>query len=255
MQAGGWCDGQAASRLWPEDDRFTVSQAFELERASLLALPEHDYPVLERLEVQVGKTPYVRFDLNDYSITHTHVRRTLTVVADPERVRILMGAAVLATRPRSYDRGAQIELEVHIQELVDRKRGARQHRATDRLAQAVPAVPELLKRAAARGYSLGAITSALAKLLDRYGAQPMQAGVTDALARDVPHPNAVLLALERARELHQQSPPVATQLSERARRLDVMVRPHALNSCDELRPNTGADPETDHPTNNDKDTP
>ena len=56
-QAGGWCDGQAASRLWPEDDRFTVSQAFELERASLLALREHDYPVLERLEVQVGKTP------------------------------------------------------------------------------------------------------------------------------------------------------------------------------------------------------
>jgi phosphoglycolate phosphatase-like HAD superfamily hydrolase len=191
--------------------------------------------------VQVGKTPYVRFDLNDYSIPHTHVRRTLTVVADPDRVRILSGATVLANHPRSYDRGAQIELEVHVQDLVDHKRGARQHRATDRLAQAVPAVPELLKRAAARGYNLGSITRDLAKLLDRYGAQAMQAAATEALARDVPHPNAVLLALEHARELRQQSPPVATQLSERARRLDVAVRAHALGSYDELRPDTDHD--------------
>jgi hypothetical protein len=105
-------------------------------------------------------------------------------------------------------------------------------------------VAELLKRAAARGYNLGSITTALAKLLDRYGAQPMQAAVAEALARDVPHPNAVLLALEHARELRQQSPPVATQLSERARRLDVTVRPHALGSYDELRPDTDHDKDT-----------
>jgi len=240
-QARAWCDGHSASRRWPEDDRFTVGQAFQTERASLLALPVHDYPVAERLAVQVGKTPYVRFDLNDYSIPHTHVHRTLTVVADPDRVRILSGATVLANHPRSYDRGAQVEVEVHLQALVDHKRGARQHRATDRLAQAVPAVAELLKRAAARGHNLGSITSGLAKLLDRYGAQAMQAAVAEALARDVPHPNAVLLALEHARELRQQSPPVATQLSERARRLDVTVRAHALGSYDELRPDTDHD--------------
>lgn len=245
-QARIWCDGQAANRRWPEDDRFTVHQAFETEHASLLALPEHDYPVSERLEVQVGKTPYVRFDLNDYSIPHT-----LTVVATPARVRVLDGQTVLADHPRSYDRGAQIEQEVHVQALVDHKRGARQHRATDRLAQAVPAVPELLKRAAARGYNLGSITSGLAQLLDRYGAQPMQAAVTEALARDVPHPNAVLLALEHARELRHQSPPLAMQLSERARRLDVTVRPHGLDSYDELRPDKDADQEAEH----DKDAP
>ncbi len=237
-QARTWCDGQAANRLWPEDYRFTVSQAFERERSSLLALPEHEYPVSERLDVQVGKTPYARFDLNDYSIPHTHVRRTLTVVADTDRVRILSGATVLANHPRSYDSGAQIELPDHVQDLVDHKSAARQHRATDRLSQAVPAVAELLKRAAARGYNLGSITTGLAKLLDRYGAQPMRAAVAEALARDVPHPNAVLLALERARELRHQSPPVATQLSERARQLDVLVRPHALGSYDELRPST-----------------
>ena len=168
------------------------------------------------------------------------MRRTLTVLAEPDRVRVLDGAAVLATHRRSWDRGAQIEQEEHIQALVERKRGARAHRATDRLTQAVPAVAELLQRAAARGHNLGAVTLGLSRLLDRYGATPMQAAVLEALTRDVPHPNAVRLALERARHASQAPPPVDTPLSERARSLDVTVQAHGLAAYDALRP--GAEP-------------
>ena len=235
-QALAWCGGDASDRRWPEDDRLTVRQAFDVEQPCLMKLPEHDYPVAERLEVHAGKTPYVRFDLNDYSIPHTHVRRTLTVLADPDRVRVLDGATVLATHPRSWDRRAQIEQEVHVQALVNHKRGARQHRATDRLSQAVPAAAELLQRAAARGHNLGSVTAALAKLLDRYGAQPMRCAVAEALARDVPHPNAVRLALERARHASQTPLRVDTPLSQRARSLDVTVQAHALDAYDALRP-------------------
>jgi hypothetical protein len=53
--------------------------------------------------VKVGKTPYVRFDLNDYSVPHEQVLQTLTVVADPLQVRIVDGQTVLATHRRSYD--------------------------------------------------------------------------------------------------------------------------------------------------------
>jgi len=246
-QAKRWCEGQACERRWPEGSHLSVQQAFEVERASLMALPEHEYPVQERLAVQAGKTPYVRFDLNDYSIPHTHVRRTLTVVADPLRVRVLDGAVELASHARSFDRGAQIEEASHIQELVDRKRGARQHRATDRLTQAVPGVAELLQRAATRGHNLGSITSALSKLLDRYGAAPMVEAVAEALARDVPHTNAVRLALDRARELRHQRPPVVAPLSQRAQSLDVTVHHHALDSYDALTPASNADNNTPPP--------
>ena len=250
-QALAWCEGDACDRRWPEDDRLTVRQALEVERASLMALPEHEYPVAERVQVHAGKTPYVRFDLNDYSIPPTHVRRTLTVLAEPERLRVLDGATVLATHRRSWDRGAQIEQEEHILALVDRKRGARAHRATDRLTQAVPAVAELLQRAAARGHNLGAVTLGLSRLLDRYGATSMQLAVLEALARDVPHPNAVRLALERARHASQAPPPVDTPLSERARSLDVTVQAHGLAAYDALRPSaesTGEpSPRSTHP--------
>jgi len=241
------CQSEAATRRWPQDDRLTVSQAFLQEQASLMALPEHAWDLGERVAVSVGKTPYARFDLNDYTIPHTHVQRTLTVIADPERVRILDGAQVLATHRRSYDRGAQIEQDSHIQALVERKRGARQHRATDRLTQAAPAVAELLQRAAARGHNLGSITAQLSRLLDRYGMDPLQAAVVEALARDVPHPNAVRLALDSARERLQQFPPVATQLSERARSLDVTVRHHGLDTYDALRPGNAITPHEDEP--------
>ena len=241
-QAKLWCDGPAANRRWPEDDQLTVAQAFEREKSSLMALPEHDYPLEERVQVQVGKTPYARFDLNDYSIPHTHVRRTLTVLATPARVRVLDAQTVLADHLRSFDRAQQIEVTAHIDALVDHKRGARQHRATDQLTQVVPGIAELLKRAAQRNYNLGSITAALSQLLARYGAQAMQAAVADALDCDVPHPNAVRLALERAREARHQSPPVVPQLSERARALDVTVRPHKLDSYDQLTPTP---PDTD----------
>src|SRR5208337_2958452 len=79
-------------------------------------------------------------------------------------------------------------------------RAARQHRATDRLAQAAPASQTLLVRAAERGANLGTITAALLGLLERFGATALQDAICEALERDVPHPNAVRLALERRRE-------------------------------------------------------
>jgi hypothetical protein len=94
----------------------------------------------------------------------------------------------------------------------------------------------LLERAAARGENLGSITAALARLLERYGAGALQLAVLDALACGVPHPNAVRLALERAREAAGQPPPVALVLPERVARRDAPVRPHALASYDRRPP-------------------
>ena len=233
-QAQAWCRGPAAERPCPEDRSRSVAAVFAEERSHLLAWPENPFSTVERTEVKAGKTPYVRFDLNDYSIPQTHVRRLLTVVAEPDRVRVLDGLEVLASHPRSYDRGAQVEDPAHLDALVAAKRQARQHRDTDRLAQAVPASATFLAQAAERGHPLGAITRELLSLLDRYGAEELQAAIETALERGVPHPNAVRLALEQRREARQLPPPVAVPLSPAARQRDVPVRPHALDGYDRL---------------------
>jgi len=123
-QAEAWCLGQAADRPCPENRALRVREAFAQEQPRLLALPENPFPTDERVEVSAGKTPYVRFDLNDYTIPPTHVRRLLTVIADPYRVRILDGGQVLAEHPRSYDRGEPVEIPAHIDRLVEQKHQA-----------------------------------------------------------------------------------------------------------------------------------
>ncbi|CAN7807632.1 IS21 family transposase [Paraburkholderia hospita] len=233
-QAEHWCRTQAADRPCPEDRAISVRQAFAQEQPTLLALPENPYPVEEMLAVKVGKTPYVRFDLNDYSVPHTHVRRTLTVRANLEQVRVLDGAEIIARHDRSFDRGAQIEERVHIETLVGVKREARHHRGMDRLAKAAPASQDLLRRAAERNANLGTITAALLRLLDRYGAAQLQAAIGDALESGVPHPNAVRLALERRREARQLPPPLAVCLPSHVRQKDTPVQPHRLDTYDQL---------------------
>jgi hypothetical protein len=201
----------------------------------LLRQPDNPYPVVERVSVKVGKTPYVRFDLNDYTVPHTHVQRTLTVLADPDRLRIVEGPAIVASHPRSYDKGQQIEDPAHVQALVAWKRQARRHRATDRLAHAAPASRTLLVRAAERGDNLGSITVTLVQLLERYGASQLDAAIIEALERGVPHPNAVRLALERRRDDRRQDPPVTLTLPAHVRARDKAVRAHSLETYDQLR--------------------
>jgi hypothetical protein len=233
-QADAWCRGLAADRRCPEDQTRSVGEVFAEEAPMLLRLPDNPYPVVEQVAVKVGKTPYVRFDQNDYSVPHTHVQRTLTVLADADRLRIVEGQQIVAMHPRSYDKGAQIEDQAHIQALVGWKREARRHRATDRLAQAAPASRTLLVRAAERGDNRGSITAALVQLLERYGASQLDAAIIEALERNVPHPNAVRLALERRRDDHRQDPPVAITLPAHVRARDKVVRAHSLETYDQL---------------------
>jgi len=228
-QAEAWCNGWAMDRPCPEDRSIPVREAFAQE--NLLPLPDTPYPTDERVEVRIGKTPYARFDRNDYSVPHTHVRRTLSVVASPTQVRILDGAEEVACHPRSYDKGRQIEQPEHIEALVQVKRQARRHRGQDRLAQAAPSSQVLLTEAAERGDNLGSITAALLRLLEDYGSAELEAAIRDSRAQGVPHPNGARIALERRREAAQQPPPLGIRIdNEQARAL--VVRSHDLGSYD-----------------------
>jgi|GEM_PF-4242578 len=94
---------------------------------------------------------------------------------------------------------------------------------------------DFLASAAAKGHHLASMTRVLGQMLDHYGAQAMQQAVVEALRRDVPHHNAVRLALERARQERRDRPLVVPQLSERAQRMDVTVKPHRLDAYDDLQ--------------------
>lgn len=234
QQASEWCNGIAAERPCPENKTLTVREAFIEEQPKLIALPYHLYPTHEREEARISKTPYARFDLNDYSVPHTHVRRTVTVCATLSTVSILDGANVIATHPRSFDKGQQIEDEKHIAGLTASKRQARQHRGQDRLRAAVPISRTLLIQAAERGYNIGSVIVQLLQLLDDYGASDLNTAINVALSKGVPHPNAVRISLEKQREERQLPPPLAIPLPNDKRVRELVIRPHSLESYDQL---------------------
>lgn len=229
VQASHWCATQAANRPCPEDKTKSVRDVFVEEQPRLIACPENPFPVDETEQVHIGKTPYARFDMNDYSVPHDQVRKTLSIYATRDTVTIMDGTTVLAKHPRSYDKAKQIECAEHIEQLIEQKKHARVHRGQDRLTHAVDCAGAFLDAAAQHGYSLSSTTRQLGGLLDDYGASELDEAMNDALARGVPHPNAVRLSLQRRQDERQQLPPIVLPVSDDKRVSELVVKPHKLS--------------------------
>ena len=230
-QLDAFCDGPAMDRPWPEDQTRTVREAFAEEQPRLLSLPHEPFPCEIHTPVTVGKTPYIRFDLNDYSVPHSHVESELIAVTSVDSVRIVDGAAVVAAHRRTYDRGARVEDPRHEAALIEHKTAAKQHRGTDRLVVAAPSSRAFLIRVADRGHNLGAAVAQLMRLLDEYGSCPLEQALAECLLRDVIHVPGV-------RQLLQQNKHAAPRLPgaqpQDPRLRDVVVQPHALADYDQL---------------------
>ena len=233
-QACEWRDDVTISRRWPEDDRLTVAEAFANEAKHLLPLPTHPFESDLVLPVTAGKTIYLRYDLNDYSIPPTHVWHPLTLVVSETTVRVLEGMAEIARHQRSYDRHERIDDHAHIEAVLVEKQRARGSTPCTRLLGAVPAAEAFLEAAFRRGEPVGPTTEKLLLLLDDYGAAELRVAVDEALARDTPRLGSVSYILGKRRRQSQQRPVLPVDLSRRPDLKDLYVNPHSPETYDEL---------------------
>jgi transposase len=208
-QALFWRDQVAHQRPWPDDDSRTVQQAFVEEQPRLLSLPAHPFETDLVLPMHVGKTIYLRFDLNDYSIPPRPPGHPLTLVASASRVRILDGGG-------------------------KEKRKAFGSTPGGRLAKAAPESEALLDAAFARGESAGSQTAQLLKLLDTYGAAELRRAIQEALERNTPRASSVAFILSRRQRSQQRTAPPPVDLSHHPELQSLDVTPHDLESYDEL---------------------
>jgi len=238
-----WREEIAHQRPHPDLRDQTVAQVLAEEQRRLLPLPAHPFETDVMRTVVSGKTPYVRFDRNSYSIPHTHVRRPLTLLASATTVRLIAGTEEIARHPRSYDTGQTIEQAQHVAGLVAATRQANPSSARDRLRLAVPGITTLLERLAARGESLRVHTARLLALLDDYGPQELAAAVARALERDALGAGAIAHILETRRRQRGLTPPIPLALPDRPGVRDLDVTPHRLESYDDLTRSDPDDPE------------
>lgn len=231
-QADQWCQSVSTDRRCPDNNELTVREAFLQEQASLLALPDNPFDTRERRPVRAAKTPYIRFDLNDYSIPHQHVQKTLSLHADLAQVCIFEGERCIAEHPRSFGKGEQIEQEAHINALWLEKTHATLHRGQDRLSHASKHVQTLLQQSAERGHVLKTTVRLLNQLLDDYGRDAFHCAIAEALEQHSPYPEAVQQILERLREEKHQPPPIAVAVPDKVKHYS--VKPARLADYDQL---------------------
>jgi transposase len=229
-----WIDRVAHTRNVPGDPSRLVCDGLGEERARLLSLPEHSFECDLVCAVRSGKTPYIRFDGNDYSIPHDRIRQPLTLIASESAIRIAEGATVLARHARSYDRALRIDDPVHINALVARKRHAQALRGRDRLRTACPSADRFIAALATRGLSMARHTTRLIKLLDQYGASELDAAITDAFSRGAISADSVAHVIDQRARARQQLPPIEMELPDDPRIRDLRVTPHRLADYDNL---------------------
>ena len=232
-QARTWCLDVAAARRWQDDDRTTVGAQFEHERNLLRPLPHTPHETAMPVQARVGRTPYVRFDTNDYSLPYEYARRVVTVLADPERVRIVVDGQVVAEHARSFDRRTLVEDPAHMKSIRDFKIRARQGAGSHRLHRAVPETTVMLRRAAERGHNMGSLVAALLELLDMYGAEAMQKAVAEVNESDRVGVSHVRLALEAHARAAGRTPARPIPINH-ARAREVTVPPADLSAYDKL---------------------
>jgi transposase len=232
LKAELFCNQVSPSRPWPQQKSLSVAEAFAKERPYLIELPGDPFPAAERVDVAVGRTPYVRFDSNRYSVPHTRVRRTLTLRADSRRIRIFDRSELVAEHQRCWDKHQVVENPDHIATLRRHKRRARLQRGQERLLRAVPACETLLAEMGKRQRRLNTAVDRLTILLEQFGAAELAIAVGEAIDKGSPHPETVRLVLDRRRRARQLSPSVPVRLPDSPAVRDIVVTPHSLSDYD-----------------------
>lgn len=233
-QALRFCENEAARRRCPGDRTLTVQAAWHNEKPLLRPIAQVPFPTQERVEVRAGKTPYVRFDKNDYSIPHTAVRRTLTVFASDDAVRVCDGDVILAVHQRCLEYGKTIEDAAHIEALRKEKHQAREPAALHRLGVAAPAARDFLGRLAARGGAMGATLLRLERLLELFGAAALQEALLQAARLPAAEVHDVHVLLDQRKRQLSLPPPIGVPLPDDSPLRAVSVVPHSLSSYDTL---------------------
>lgn len=243
-QLRSWLDGVCNVRPWPDDRQRTVSDVWTEECDRLLPLPPADFIIDHPRMVRSGKIPYIRFDLNDYSIPYQLVQKPLSLMASEHLIRIFDGQIEVARHERCYDCRKKIRNDDHFSGLYQQKPGAAMNSGQAFLVQAVPETEELFTMMISQGLPLGAATRKLMELMETYGIQATGESIREAVARKCPRIPFIAMRLAERERLKNSPPAVPIILPDRPNLSEIAVTPHDLAAYDNLTETLSQDAST-----------
>lgn len=216
-----WRTGVLGARVADPATKQTVADRSRHERTLLRALPQNTFGEWPVKAVVVPKQPWVRIDTNRYSVPHTLVGRTLSLLVTHDHVCLLDGSTLVARHARCWDKHTQIDDPQHIEAMRAHHRRAGEHDGRRRLVQHCPNAIDLLARLASDGEYTAPHTRKLNELVAEYGATKVNAAIAEAIQRNTPRATSVQFLLRQAAKaaappVPAAPPPIPIALPERA---------------------------------------
>jgi len=236
IEVASWIEDIAHNRTCPQDAaRRAVHEVFAEEQQSLLQLPEHRFECDLVKPIRSGKTPYVRFDLNDYSIPHQLARKPLTMIVSEHELRLIdEQGELVVSHQRSYDRGQTIEKDEHLDELAIAKARARELRGRNKLENVCPASTRLLEALVERGENVRSHVFKINRLIERYSASEVNEAISEALSKGAVGAEAIAHLVDQKQRSSGRPPKLKTVLPDDPRIQNLRVEPHDLRKYDDL---------------------
>ena len=104
-----------------------IGVRFERDRGASATLPKHRFDPCLRQDAKVDKYQFSQFDNVSYSVPRHCAFQSVTVKAYVDRVEIVHQHTVVATHPRSYERGDQVLDPLHYLTTLERRPAALDH--------------------------------------------------------------------------------------------------------------------------------
>ncbi len=225
---------KANNRPWPDDRQLTVADAFAKERDLLLKLPENDFSADYTTTLRSGKIPFIRYDLNDYSIPSQQVRKPLTLIASQDQIRIVDGDKELARHQRSYGRGKKIRNEAHFADLLKERLKGAANGAREQVIAQIPEAEPFFALMIEFDLPTGEHIRKISTLIDDYGKEAVRNAIIEATEKRMPRATTVAQILHQQSEKSKEPPKIPLILPANRGIENVTVTPHDLASYDEL---------------------
>ena len=122
--AAQWRDAIANVRVHGETRRKPIDLLAE-EKPRLKPLSVMPYDTALVRPVSANSCCHVILDANRYSVPHLYASQKLTLKLYPDQLLFFHNEKLVATHPRSYDRGQKVRNPDHLKELVTQRKKAR----------------------------------------------------------------------------------------------------------------------------------
>jgi hypothetical protein len=181
-------DLNAQTDRWRKDKNDRIHRATQKTPASmvieepLLALPVIPYRPYRTIEAMIGKTAFVEFDTNRYSVPTDYAGMAATILAYPGHIEIMIDRKKIARHVRSFGRYEKIEHPSHRASLLERTPHGKYERIYRLMANMGKEIASFLSMAESEGEDRLKVAHGLFRLLVASSKEMVLSAVREACA-------------------------------------------------------------------------